>query len=124
LRDVHEEIERRGARVVVVGNGQPHHAAAFAKEEDVPFRLLVDPKLEAYRAAGLKRGLRHLVSWKSPTYLWRALKEGHRQTRTRGDAWQSGGIFIVTPESELRYRYVADEPGDHPPLTEVVAALG
>ena len=62
MRDALPEIRRRGAQLVIVGNGQPHHAVDFRDSEDVRSPLFVDPELHAYAAAGLKRGLRSSLS--------------------------------------------------------------
>ena len=51
------DLKARGAELVVVGNGRPHHAADFVQERALDFPVLVDPELRAYAAAGLRRGL-------------------------------------------------------------------
>ena len=57
LRDGVGEIRKAGAELVVVGNGRPQHALDFRSEYELDFPLVVDPELQAYRAAGLRRGL-------------------------------------------------------------------
>lgn len=118
-----DEIEARGAKVVVVGNGKPHHAAMFREDMRVPFALWVDPELVAYRAAGLRRGVRAVFSVRSVGHSLRALKEGHRQKKVQGDPWQNGGVFVITPQGRTLYEQVSGEAGDHAPLSEILAAL-
>ena len=85
MRDERHELDARGVDVVVVGNGTPRHAAMFREDERVPFTLWVDPELHAYRAAGLRRGLRQVLTLRGVGHSIRALRAGFRQTRTKGD---------------------------------------
>jgi peroxiredoxin len=71
LRDALSEIHRRGAELILVGNGQPQHAIDFRDTEHVESPLYVDPDLHAYAAAGLKRGLRSSLS---PSVILRGLR--------------------------------------------------
>lgn len=123
MRDVYEEIQRNGARLVVIGSGQPEHARAFREDEGIPFELWVDPEMKAYRAAGLRRGLLNSVSWRSPGHVWRALRGGFRQTAVRGDPWQLGGVFVIMPDGATVYEQISREAGDHAPLSDVIEAI-
>jgi peroxiredoxin len=124
LRDSYEEIRRRNARLVVIGSGRAEFARAFREDQRLTFDLWVDPEMKAYRAAGLRRGAFQAVSWRTPGHLWRALRKGFRQGRTRGDMWQLGGTFVITPKGEVRYAHIDREAGDHPSLSKVFAFLG
>ena len=123
LRDGYDEIQRTGARLTVIGNGQPWHAQAFREDEQIPFQLWVDPEMEAYRAAGLKRGLTKVISPRSVGHAWRALRQGHRQTEVQGDPWQLGGAFVITTEGKTVYEQVSQEAGDHPRVRDLIAVL-
>ncbi len=125
MRDERDEIRRRGGELVLIGNGAAHFAAAFREDlrlpSDVP--LLVDPERRAYRAAGLRRGRVEMLSPRLPLHALRALRQGFRQSSVEGDPWQLGGVFVITPGGALAYRYVSAEAGDHPPMTELLAAI-
>jgi NAD(P)-dependent dehydrogenase (short-subunit alcohol dehydrogenase family)/peroxiredoxin len=123
LRDKVSEIRSRGAELVVIGNGAPHFAAAFRKDQGLEGPLLVDPELRAYRAAGLRRGYIELLSPRLPLNAVRAFRSGHRQGAVQGDPWQLGGVFVIRPGGELVYRHVSREAGDHPPADEILEAL-
>lgn len=123
MRDAKAEIDGRDVHVVVVGNGRPHHAKMFREDDAVPFTLWVDPELRAYRAAGLRRGLGAVFSRRSLVHAARALKAGFRQTKTKGDPWQNGGVFVITPKGRTVYEQVSEEAGDHAPLHEILVAL-
>lgn len=108
---------------MVVGNGQPFHAAAFRDEQSIDFPLVVDPSLKAYRAAGLKRGWKDTLAPKAIGHAIRAWKSGARQTSVKGDPWQLGGTFVLEAGGKLLFRHVSREAGDHPSVGEVLAAL-
>lgn len=123
MRDRIHEIRARGADLAIIGNGAPHFAAAFREDFELDGPLLVDPELEAYRAAGLRRGRVEILSPRLPFNAFRALRSGARQTSIQGDPWQLGGVFVIRPGGELAYRYISSEAGDHPPIDAILQAL-
>lgn len=117
-------IEQRGGRLVFVGNGDRRFAKGFREAFGISSDIYTDPRRAAYAALGFRRGgvattLRFAVVKNS----FRALKAGFRQVRVEGDAWQLGGVVVVDAEGRIRYRYASAVAGDHPPLSEILAAL-
>ena len=123
MRDALPEIRRRGAELIIVGNGRPEHAIDFRDSEHVESPLYVDPELRAYAAAGLKRGLRSSLSVGVLLRGVRALREGKRQGATMGDPWQQGGVFIIRPGNRVDFSYISEEAGDHPSVEAIIATL-
>lgn len=123
MRDAYDEIKRRGVRLVVIGNGQPFQAKAFREDEEIPFELWVDPEMNAYQAAGLRRGIAKVLSLKTLAHGWRAMRRGFRQTKVQGDPWQIGGAFVITPEGKTVYEQVSREAGDHASIPELLEVL-
>jgi len=123
LRDRQDEIHSLGAELAIVGNGAPNFAAAFREDQKLDGPLLVDPELRAYRAAGLRRGRVEVLSPRLGLNALRALSRGYTQGSVQGDPWQLGGVFVFKAGGALTYRYASREAGDHPPVTEIVAAL-
>ena len=123
MRDARPLIQALGADLVVVGNGSPAQALDFKQQRDIDFPLLVDPKLEAYAAAGLRRDLGATLNFATLGNAVRALRGGHRQSSVEGDPWQQGGAFIITPDGKDHYKYISQAAGDHPDPEEIVAAL-
>jgi hypothetical protein len=123
LRDALSDIRRRGAELVIIGNGRPEHAVDFRDSEHVKCPLLVDPELRAYAAAGLRRGLLSSISPRVLVRGFRAMAEGQRQGATQGDPWQQGGVFIIRPGNVVDFAYVSQEAGDHPSPDTIIAAL-
>ena len=107
----------------MVGNGSPEQALDFQQQRDIDFPLFVDPDLEAYAAAGLRRDLGATLNFATLGNAVRALRGGHRQNSVEGDPWQQGGAFIITPDGEDHYRYISQAAGDHPDPEEIVSAL-
>lgn len=123
MRGSLDTIRGKGVDLVVVGNGQPFHALAFRDEFKLDFPVLVDPELVAYHAAGLKRGV---ASTLGPAAVWhgiRAMLDGHRPQQLQGDAWQQGGVFVISPSGKVPYAYISRAGGDHPPVADILAAL-
>ena len=123
MRDVVPEIEKRGARLVVVGNGLPAQAQDMKKDLDFPATIWVDQEMEAYRAAGLRRGPTRTLSWRTFGHLARAWRAGFRQKGVQGDPWQLGGAFVIAAPDRVHYSHVSGEAGDHAPVSELLSAL-
>ncbi len=118
------EVEAAGGRVAFIGSGWPAAAQAFREEMRLPNALfLCDSERHAYQMLGMNRGL---LTFLSPRAGWRylqALARGHCQTRTQGDNTQQGGAAVVQPDGTLGYCYRSRFAGDHPSVTEVMAAF-
>lgn len=123
MRDAFEEIERRGARLVIVGNGNARFAQGFREDLEVPGTLLVDPELRAYRAAGLRRGRVEVLSPRLIGNAARAASGGFRQGAVQGDPWQLGGAFVIRPGGEVTLAQASREAGDHVAVVDVLEAL-
>eukprot|EP01122_Echinamoeba_exundans_P004304 TRINITY_DN14321_c0_g1_i1.p1 TRINITY_DN14321_c0_g1~~TRINITY_DN14321_c0_g1_i1.p1 ORF type:complete len:111 (+),score=27.87 TRINITY_DN14321_c0_g1_i1:438-770(+) len=86
--------------------------------------LYVDTALSAYKAFDLHRGL---LATLSPSGLFSMLKAkskfGLEVGNVEGDATQQGGTFIIGPGDTIQYSYANNNPGDHAPIDDVIAAL-
>lgn len=125
MRERYDEIQGRGADVVAIGTGDRRYAAAFVKDEHVPFTVLVDDDAEAARLAAVpKVGFLKLVfnpkSWPGSK---RARRAGHRIHKAGKRVTQLGATFVVGPGDELRYEHVDEHSADHAALDDVLAAL-
>jgi hypothetical protein len=57
LRRAHEEFDRAGVPLVLIGQATPRHASRFRERLDLdPLPILADEERESYRAAGWRRG--------------------------------------------------------------------
>jgi hypothetical protein len=123
---VHREIDKlhaAGAEVAVIGNGAPHFMAGFRELTGWRGPLYTDPSLSVFEAAQLERGVARTLDPRGLAGGVRAFFAGHRQGRTQGDAYQQGGVLVIAPGGEIRWRHVSQRPGDNASVAEILAAL-
>jgi len=118
-----EEIERAGAGLHVIGNGVPRFIAGFRDDTGYRGAIYTDPTLAVYRATEMRRGAGTFLHPRAWANGLRAFRAGFRQARVQGDAEQTGGVLIVTPDGRVPYHYVSKVAGDHPPVDAILAAL-
>jgi peroxiredoxin len=123
LRREYPRYAAAGARVVVVGQGEPERTAAYAERQRLPCPVLCDPDLEAYRAYGLLEGTPAQVMYDAADELRRGdqeaglrlAEERHREGRPLVDSpWQLPGEFVVDSGGTIRlahrYQYCENFP--------------
>lgn len=123
LRPVAERVRSLGGEIIIVGNGTTAQAHAFSNEQKTPFQVFTDPERQAYRALGMRRGVRSVMSPGVFTRTVGAWRQGFRQWKIAGDPLQQGGVVIVGPGGVEYYRFISREAGDHPPAGEILAAV-
>jgi peroxiredoxin len=105
-----------GGKVIVIGQGEPERAAAYADKYGLPCPVLCDPKFEAYQAYGLLEGTPAQILFDAPeALLARDYNAGMKLAEDRRAAgrpmvdspWQLPGEFVVDTAGVLRlaYRY-------------------
>ncbi len=123
LMEKREAIEEAGGTIVLIGCGEPEEAKDFQSRLNLTFELYTDPGLGTFDAAGLKRGVLTALkrgSWKAGRAAWRS---GFRQTKTAGNIWQQGGMFVLDSRGRKFFEHVSEWAGDHPDLDNVIEAL-
>jgi len=124
-----EEFQRRGARLVAVGQGTEDEAAHYCGKYAPGVPCLGDPDRSSYKALGLGRG-----KWWSMvvTPLWTDTRVAVQRIRRAdlrasqldaSDVLQLGGVAIVDREGVLRFLHVAETTDDIPSNDEIFAAL-
>lgn len=119
-RDI-DQLEAKGARVIVIGNGAPHFIAGFREETGWKGPIYTDPSLKAYEAAQLERGVTKTLNPLGLVGGIKAFAAGHRQGSTQGDAWQQGGVLVIAPSGEIRWQHVSKRPGDLASTAQIVS---
>ena len=125
LRDVWSTIEASGVQPIVIGNGTPLMAEAFAEETGLAVPLYTNPGREVYAALGAKRP--GLSAFLNPGLYWNGFKaaiRGFFPKPVKGDAAQLGGVFLVQPGGAMPYAYRSDLAGDHPSAEELLRVVG
>ena len=124
MRTITNRIAALGAELVLIGSGSAQQAEEFLREQDASgLRVLVDPELKGYRAAALRRSLLAPYSprgWWEGFKLWR---KGWRPGKTAGDAYQLGGLFVISPNERVELAHHAASIYDRLPLEQVIATL-
>jgi len=125
LRERHDEITALGATVVTVGTGDQRYAAAFVREDQIPYLVLVDDDGAAARAASVRTasfvGLFHPRTWGATIQTHR---RGFRVHRAGKRVTQMGATFVIGPGDTVRYAHVDRDSTDHAPLDAVIEVLG
>ncbi len=121
-------FDKGGATLVLVGNGKPHHARWFLEDTGIDVPVFCDPELAAYAAAGLKRSVMSVFNPAALGAAIRAFRSGNRQTKTKGDPWQEGGLLVLDRRAGatklVRYHHVSGYAGDNAPVGKVLTAIG
>lgn len=112
MRDIAEDITARGATLTLVGTGTPEQGADFAARLASPFRVLVDPDLNGYRALELRERLFGGFGLKTTPRFFRIFFRGFRPHGIQGNPHQLGGVFVITPDQQLRYSYLSRTTDD------------
>jgi hypothetical protein len=120
-----EQFEAAGARLVLIGQLTPRHAAHFRRREEIDVTVLADDERASYRAAGARKGsIGQLVG---PSVVAKglvtSLKTRKLQTRTIGDPAQLGGAMVVAHDGTIAFSRMAKDAGDNVSPEELVAAV-
>lgn len=89
-----------------------------------PGILLTDPSLETYKALGFKNGIGDVIGVKSFIQGFSALKSGFMPGSLQGHALQLGGAVVITVEDKITYLFKSTAAGDHPPIEDLLSAVG
>lgn len=125
LRPVWSRIEATGVQPIVIGNGTPLMAEAFAEETGLAVPLYTNPGREVYAALGAKRP--GASAFLNPRLYWNGVKtvlRGFFPKKKQGDAAQLGGVFLVRQDGAMPYAYRSDLAGDVPSPKELLRVAG
>jgi peroxiredoxin len=114
-------LDGLGYDAVIIGNGTPLMAQAFAEELALEVPLYTDPERVSFRLAGMQR-IFGLTLRSLRAYL-RSLRSGARQGTVAGDVWQQGGIITVGADGLLIDRQVDSGAGDYIDLMALAGRL-
>lgn len=118
-----KDFSDAGARLIVVGNGQPRFVADFRRTTGYSGLLYTDPAREAYRACAFARGVGATVNPTTARHALRGLRAGFRQGRVQGDPWQQGGVLVMGPGDEVIWVERIRRAGDAIDLDAALDAL-
>ena len=124
MRDRNDEIIGFGAKIVAIGTGDRRYAEAFARDERIPFLVLVDDDASAARAASVRTidwfQLLHPRTWKATR---ETSKRGYHVHKSGRRVRQIGATFVIGPGDRVRYEHFDVDSTDHADIDEVLTAL-
>ncbi len=124
LRDRYDDVKAAGADIVAIGTGDQRYAEAFARDEKIPFLVLVDDDAVAARAASIKTlnwyQLLHPRTWKA---TWQASRRGHHVHKPGMRVKQIGATFVIGAGDKVRYEHMDSDSTDHADIDQLVATL-
>lgn len=118
-----DQLRAAGADLTIIGNGTPNFIAGFREQTSYQGPIYVDPSLQVYKAAELKRGMLRTFDPRALGKTIGAFTRGRRQGTVQGDAFQQGGVLVIGPDGEVKFHHASDRPGDNATVEEIVAAL-
>jgi peroxiredoxin len=126
LRDDRERLERAGASIVLIGQGDAAEEAAFREARQVPFPILIDTDRHAYRAYGLGRGSPMQVYGPrvGVPFVRANLRRETRQRGLHGGSFlQMPGTFVVDTAGIVRMAHRNRTVSDNPSNEEILGVL-
>jgi hypothetical protein len=124
LNGAREQVESTGARLVLIGQATPRHAAHYQRRFAPDLEILADEKRESYKAMGFPRaGATQLIGPKSVMKGIARGASGVGVGRVIGDVQQLGGTIVVLPGGEIAWTHYMQDASDNPSVEELVEAL-
>jgi peroxiredoxin len=132
LQKEHADYVAAGGKVIVIGQGDPERAAAYADRYGLPCPIVCDPRYVAYHAFGLLEGTPAQILFDAPEALLdRDYSAGMKLAEERRIAgrpmvdspWQLPGEFVVDTQGIIRLAYRYNFCEDWPDHRVLLAAL-
>ena len=133
LQDEYDDYVAAGANVVIIGQGEPERAAAYAEKYGLPpVPILCDPEYRVYEVYGLVEGKPSQVLFDASEELLRREYEAGvklAQARREDDrplvdnSWLLPGEFVIDQAGVIRLAYRYNYCEDFPDHRVLVAAI-
>jgi hypothetical protein len=124
LRAHAKEIDELELSVLVITFETERQAAAYVRETDLPWPLLVDTARTVYREYEMRRGglweIWNPASWGAYIDL---LRKGRRLAPPTGDIYQLGGDVVIDRAGRIALHRVERGPADRPPIEDLLAPV-
>jgi peroxiredoxin len=127
------DYREAGANVVIIGQGEPARAAAYAQKYELPdLPILCDPEFRSYEAYGLVEGKPSQILFDAPEeFLDRDLTAGMRLAEERrklgrplvDNSWLLPGEFVIDASGTVRLAYRYNYCEDFPDYRVLIAAI-
>jgi peroxiredoxin len=126
MQEMAEELERFGARVLLVAyDEQALLEAKMLRGIEVGFPILIDPSKETYWRWGMGRGnvFTAMLSPKLNVRYAKLLLKGEPFLGLAPDMFQLGGDFVVDREGRIAFAHIMRDNGDRAPVSDLITKL-
>lgn len=117
------ELATAGGKLVIISPSPAEFMPEFRSKTGYDGPLYTDPERRVYQALGLRSDLRSSFNLSTIRRSFNVSRRGYRQTSTRGNPWQHGGVYVVAPDGSVTFSYVSQFAGDHPEIENVIFAV-
>jgi peroxiredoxin len=125
LHGARNEVEATGARLVLIGQATPRHAAHFRRRLGVDVPVLADQRRASFKAIGAKVG--GVGELFGPRVVAKgvvaSVRSGVVQGRTIGHPAQLGGAAVITPDGAVAWSHLSGDAGDNATPEEILDVL-
>jgi hypothetical protein len=119
------EFEAAGARLVLIGQLTPRHAAQFRRRQGLELPVLADERRASYKAAGAK--VATMGELLGPKLVAKGAlttaRTGRVQGRTIGHPAQLGGVLVIAPDGRVTWSHMSRDAGDNASPEEILEAV-
>ena len=133
LTKEYDAYRNAGANVLIIGQGEPARAAAYAEKYKLPaLPILCDPEFRSYEAYGLVEGKPSQILFDAPEkFLDRDIDAGMKLAEERrnlgrplvDNSWLLPGEFVVDQQGIVRLAYRYNYCEDFPDFRVLTAAI-
>jgi prostamide/prostaglandin F2alpha synthase len=120
-----QDFDAAGARLVLIGQLTPRHAAHFRRRQGIELTVLADKDRASYKAAGAK--IATMNELLGPSVVAKGLKTtvqtGRFQTRTIGHPAQLGGTMVINSDGTVAWSHMSQDAGDNASPKDILEAV-
>lgn len=117
------ELAAAGGKLIIISHSPVEFMPEFREKTGYDGPLYTDPERRVYQALGLRSDYRSSVNLSTIRRGRQVSRQGFRQTSTRGNPWQQGGVYVVDRDGCVTFSYVSQFAGDHPEIENVIFAV-
>ena len=121
MREIENEINVLGLRVLVVTFEAGALTQGYVRDTELQWPLLVDESRALYNAYSMEHG--RLWEVYGPPAWWiyaKLLIKGRRLRTSHSDFKQLGGDVLIDPEGIVRIHHVGSGPADRPSVASII----
>src|SRR5436309_11692802 len=124
LQRAKQKIEKEGARITLIGQATPRHAAHYRRRFDPDLTILADEDRHTYKLVGAVRG--GASELLSPNVVFKGISRGVKNRAIQGwpigDVQQLGGTLLVMPDGSIPWSHMSRDAADNASIDDILEA--